>query len=314
MLVWSYDRSASLLSTFPQQIPNKQTWRILRSGGVCWEPRMTGRSSADRRQADRRDRCLPSATPGGPCTESLSWYSCASWDSVSGLHPNIVTELKLTWRFERNFKSYVIPFPSQDVTLNLFVCWLIYLFYSRKLLLLWQPGCSSDSSPAGNSTYKSQLFNNTDNSNEPNPNKPTRTTLFFLLLTSSLAVQTKTRNVFAHWLQQDLNLNTSKFMQLYAWYSWPNVILCFFGGFLLDRVFGIRYDNQQPHLFWVLIWMYKWKWKLQVLFSLFFWLVSSFISSPFRLGTIIFSLFVCVGQVGLYVSTFSLSITSLHTW
>ncbi|XP_015216457.1 lysosomal dipeptide transporter MFSD1 isoform X1 [Lepisosteus oculatus] len=54
---------------------------------------------------------------------------------------------------------------------------------------------------------------------------------------------------------QDMQLNTSKFMQLYAWYSWPNVVLCFFGGFLLDRVFGIR------------------------------------------LGTIIFSLFVCFGQV-----------------
>ncbi|XP_042371146.1 major facilitator superfamily domain-containing protein 1-like, partial [Plectropomus leopardus] len=53
---------------------------------------------------------------------------------------------------------------------------------------------------------------------------------------------------------QDLSLNTAKFMQLYAWYSWPNVVLCFFGGFLIDRVFGIR------------------------------------------LGTIIFSLFVCVGQ------------------
>ncbi|XP_076838241.1 lysosomal dipeptide transporter MFSD1 isoform X2 [Brachyhypopomus gauderio] len=53
----------------------------------------------------------------------------------------------------------------------------------------------------------------------------------------------------------DMELNTSKFMQLYAWYSWPNVVLCFVGGFLLDRVFGIR------------------------------------------LGTIIFSLFVCVGQV-----------------
>ncbi|CAI9547165.1 unnamed protein product, partial [Staurois parvus] len=36
---------------------------------------------------------------------------------------------------------------------------------------------------------------------------------------------------------------------------WPNVVLCFFGGFLIDRVFGIR------------------------------------------LGTIIFSLFVCAGQV-----------------
>uniref|UniRef100_A0A3Q3JC53 Lysosomal dipeptide transporter MFSD1 n=1 Tax=Monopterus albus TaxID=43700 RepID=A0A3Q3JC53_MONAL len=39
---------------------------------------------------------------------------------------------------------------------------------------------------------------------------------------------------------QDLNLNTAGFMQLYAWYSWPNVVLCFFGGFLIDRVFGIR--------------------------------------------------------------------------
>uniref|UniRef100_A0A673WZ59 Lysosomal dipeptide transporter MFSD1 n=1 Tax=Salmo trutta TaxID=8032 RepID=A0A673WZ59_SALTR len=54
---------------------------------------------------------------------------------------------------------------------------------------------------------------------------------------------------------QDMKLNTSMFMQLYAWYSWPNVVLCFLGGFLLDRVFGIR------------------------------------------LGTIIFALFVCVGQV-----------------
>ncbi|XP_012693884.2 major facilitator superfamily domain-containing protein 1 [Clupea harengus] len=39
---------------------------------------------------------------------------------------------------------------------------------------------------------------------------------------------------------QDMKLNTSGFMQLYAWYSWPNVVLCFLGGFLLDRVFGIR--------------------------------------------------------------------------
>ncbi|CDQ98763.1 unnamed protein product [Oncorhynchus mykiss] len=39
---------------------------------------------------------------------------------------------------------------------------------------------------------------------------------------------------------QDMKLNTSMFMQLYAWYSWPNVVLCFLGGFLLDRVFGIR--------------------------------------------------------------------------
>ncbi|XP_053566072.1 major facilitator superfamily domain-containing protein 1 isoform X2 [Bombina bombina] len=56
-------------------------------------------------------------------------------------------------------------------------------------------------------------------------------------------------------VQGDMKVDTAQFMQLYAWYSWPNVVLCFFGGFLIDRVFGIR------------------------------------------LGTIIFSLFVCVGQV-----------------
>ncbi|KAF3692695.1 Major facilitator superfamily domain-containing protein 1 [Channa argus] len=43
---------------------------------------------------------------------------------------------------------------------------------------------------------------------------------------------------------QDLNLNTASFMQLYAWYSWPNVVLCFFGGFLLDRVFGISIGGE----------------------------------------------------------------------
>uniref|UniRef100_A0A8C4R5R2 Lysosomal dipeptide transporter MFSD1 n=1 Tax=Eptatretus burgeri TaxID=7764 RepID=A0A8C4R5R2_EPTBU len=56
-------------------------------------------------------------------------------------------------------------------------------------------------------------------------------------------------------IMQDMKVNSVKFMQLYAWYSWPNVILCFLGGFLIDRVFGIR------------------------------------------LGTIIFSCFVVVGQV-----------------
>lgn len=27
---------------------------------------------------------------------------------------------------------------------------------------------------------------------------------------------------------------------IYSIYSWPNVVLCFLGGFLIDRVFGIR--------------------------------------------------------------------------
>lgn len=41
-------------------------------------------------------------------------------------------------------------------------------------------------------------------------------------------------------VQADMKVNTAQFMALYAWYSWPNVVLCFFGGFLIDRVFGIR--------------------------------------------------------------------------
>ncbi|XP_021351524.1 major facilitator superfamily domain-containing protein 1-like [Mizuhopecten yessoensis] len=39
---------------------------------------------------------------------------------------------------------------------------------------------------------------------------------------------------------KDLNLSESSFMGFYSWYSWPNVILCFFGGFLIDKVFGVR--------------------------------------------------------------------------
>ncbi|KAL3847746.1 hypothetical protein ACJMK2_018640, partial [Sinanodonta woodiana] len=39
---------------------------------------------------------------------------------------------------------------------------------------------------------------------------------------------------------RDLNLSESQFMAFYSWYSWPNVILCFFGGFLIDRMLGVR--------------------------------------------------------------------------
>lgn len=36
-----------------------------------------------------------------------------------------------------------------------------------------------------------------------------------------------------------LHMTVTEFMNLYAFYSWPNVVLCFVGGFLIDRVFGI---------------------------------------------------------------------------
>ncbi|KAK8788969.1 hypothetical protein V5799_021255, partial [Amblyomma americanum] len=35
-------------------------------------------------------------------------------------------------------------------------------------------------------------------------------------------------------------VRASEFSSLYSWYSWPNTVLCFAGGFLIDRVFGIR--------------------------------------------------------------------------
>ena len=41
-------------------------------------------------------------------------------------------------------------------------------------------------------------------------------------------------------IKRDMKVSTSEYMTLYAWYSWPNVVLCFFGGFLIDKVFGIR--------------------------------------------------------------------------
>ncbi|EGD80621.1 major facilitator superfamily transporter domain-containing protein 1 [Salpingoeca rosetta] len=41
--------------------------------------------------------------------------------------------------------------------------------------------------------------------------------------------------------KEDLNINTSQFMLTYSLYSWPNVFLCFVGGFLMDKVLGLRW-------------------------------------------------------------------------
>ncbi|CAG0904006.1 unnamed protein product, partial [Cyprideis torosa] len=41
-------------------------------------------------------------------------------------------------------------------------------------------------------------------------------------------------------IKSDMDVSTPQFASLYSWYSWPNVVLCFIGGFLLDSVFGIR--------------------------------------------------------------------------
>ncbi|XP_058794445.1 major facilitator superfamily domain-containing protein 1-like [Phymastichus coffea] len=43
--------------------------------------------------------------------------------------------------------------------------------------------------------------------------------------------------------ETDLKVPTTKFVLLYSIYSWPNVVLCFFGGVLLDSVFGIKWGT-----------------------------------------------------------------------
>lgn len=37
-----------------------------------------------------------------------------------------------------------------------------------------------------------------------------------------------------------MDITTYQFANLYAWYSWPNVILPIVGGYLMDSVFGTR--------------------------------------------------------------------------
>ncbi|CBY19241.1 unnamed protein product [Oikopleura dioica] len=37
-----------------------------------------------------------------------------------------------------------------------------------------------------------------------------------------------------------MGLTESQYMGLYAWYSWPNVVLSFVGGYLIDKVLGVR--------------------------------------------------------------------------
>lgn len=37
-----------------------------------------------------------------------------------------------------------------------------------------------------------------------------------------------------------MGVTTYQFASLYSWYSWPNVVLPIFGGYLIDRVLGLR--------------------------------------------------------------------------
>ena len=37
-----------------------------------------------------------------------------------------------------------------------------------------------------------------------------------------------------------MGIKTYQFENLYAWYSWPNVVLPIIGGYFVDNVFGMR--------------------------------------------------------------------------
>jgi hypothetical protein len=42
-------------------------------------------------------------------------------------------------------------------------------------------------------------------------------------------------------IERDLKITTTEFTVFTSLYSWPNVVLCFFGGYLIDRVLGMRF-------------------------------------------------------------------------
>jgi hypothetical protein len=42
---------------------------------------------------------------------------------------------------------------------------------------------------------------------------------------------------------QDMDVSTADYALLYALYSWPNVVLSCLGGYLIDKVFGIRWAD-----------------------------------------------------------------------
>ena len=43
--------------------------------------------------------------------------------------------------------------------------------------------------------------------------------------------------------ERDLSITTTQYTLFNSLYSWPNILLCFFGGVLIDRLFGIRFGT-----------------------------------------------------------------------
>merc|ERR1719270_2553001 len=53
-------------------------------------------------------------------------------------------------------------------------------------------------------------------------------------------------------IKTSLNITTAQFSSLYAWYCWPNAVLPIVGGFLMDRVLGIRFGTMVFAMFIVI--------------------------------------------------------------
>lgn len=51
-----------------------------------------------------------------------------------------------------------------------------------------------------------------------------------------------------NYFMKDMDMSTTQFVWLYSIYSWPNVVLCFIGGFLMDRFVVLFFSNV---LFWL---------------------------------------------------------------
>jgi dipeptide/tripeptide permease len=47
-------------------------------------------------------------------------------------------------------------------------------------------------------------------------------------------------NKFQKEIKAAMGITTYQFENLYAWYSWPNVMLPIIGGYFVDNVFGMR--------------------------------------------------------------------------
>ena len=46
--------------------------------------------------------------------------------------------------------------------------------------------------------------------------------------------------MFQNEIKSTMKITTYQFENLYAWYSWPNVVLPIIGGYFIDNVFGMR--------------------------------------------------------------------------